>query len=224
MADKARLSYPFSTSDGLMSPFTDVADDLVLWLPPGTKIPIYVYPEITASGELQIKFHNNDYSFVAHVVDTACSILDSTGSIVGSIAWNKDAVIRIKANLLANEALPWVDTYVDPFACVYRNRPILSTVRINGNPVDSPLVVLDADESVITKTTTDGSTSLNLYDTDTSTIGMPITEIIINNVVDGPIKVDVDGKHVWLKSEATCDIRVCTDDSITITEISNDEL
>jgi hypothetical protein len=188
-------------------------------------IPIEVKASLE-SGTLVLDFTDGRYTTIARAKYGYNTLSTPNGRVCGYIRWNPKKVTILVSTLLGNDPQPWGVMYVDPGACVPTAGNAMSSVTVNGE--DSGRAAIEIyvdpdDDSIAWSTGTDGSSKIDLYDT-TYVEDTPITKISINGIaINGPDESGIHN-HVWLKSAAECDIRVITDDVITLTEVSNDRL
>lgn len=222
-----RNIYPFISKNGdINRQFTDAVDDLVLWMPTTCTLPISVSSDIDEYDRLVLYFRDANESLVSSVTDDSVSVVTPDGALAGYIIWNGEHVEMLKSSIFSNNPQPQVDMYVSPSACSYMDITPLSSLYVNGYKTDT--IIGSSDDSVKIERSADNVVRIDLYD-NTYTKDNPITQIIFpgaNEKLPEDVTVVFGDLHgnVWLKSDATCDIRVVTGDNITITEISNDKL
>ena len=221
----SRYEYPFMSADGnAYRVFTDAVDDLVLWISDMYALPVTVTAYID-SVDLKLEFVNNSGITIAYATYGMQDIRNTEGSICGYIIWNVAGCSVLKSALEANDPQPWGVMYVSPSACVPIKIPKMSVITVNNTDNSNNVVYIDnTNDNLKVVEDDNGGLSLNIYSNEYGDIP-PITSIRVIAENDGYTELFTDlNKPVWLLSEAECDVRVVTDDSITITEISNDKL
>ena len=222
-----RYQYPFISSDGSMSMISEAVDDISVWVYPGVKFPLNVTAEIS-NGYLQINITDDMFTYSATAVENSGYLKDPSGSVVGTILWNRPGLAALIANIRANDPQPYTSMYVHPSACSIYQKPRLSVIRINGKPVDGGVVNIGVDggSGVFTKELSDTCRQIHLYGTSIYTSRTPIDTIVFKSKQDKNLDVVIDNisGHVWLYPDPVCDIRVITGDDVLITEVSNDKV
>ena len=215
---KNRYAYPFVTADGKTSPLTEAVSDMVLNVSTTCSLPILVNSYVKED-MLTISFTDATEANVVYAVEGSSIIRDINGTANGIIVWDKYKAKVLKSILKANDPQPWSNTYVIPDLCLPRGPIPLSVVYINGEIVQEDNIVIDYIPINGLSKTPDTSI-LNIYaDIKDNT---PLSCIRIDN---GETTYDISGhkKHIWLKSDAECDLRVVTSGAIHLTEVTNDK-
>lgn len=228
-----RSLYPFYGNDNVPSAVANAVSDLVIWTDPDTVSPPLKVTASLINGLVCINFTDEYNQYIIKAYEGSSDLFTGSGVLSGYIMWDSSGVDSsgvdiLRASLLANDPQPVADLYVHPSACLPRPVPYLSTVSIDGYLIDDVYIEVTVDDSI---TITQESSSsgegaediyVNLY-RNYSSEDPPIHTITIGTEPDNFISVSGDF-HVWLKSDAECDIRVITADGIILTEVSNDSL
>lgn len=214
-----RSSFPFIPSTGERTLVSDAVDDLVVYVLPDTTMPLHVLVGLE-DGYVVLTLCTSDRQTIAICRETSYTLYDLEGRMRGFVDWNKEGLDILRSTLLGNDPQPWYDLYVDTSVCVPYLYPSMSSLSINGTHITDMIINIVTDNTI----TIGEDKSLNLYRV-TPDSEQPITRIVFTNTADGgTYTVDgIDG-HVWIKSDAECDLRVVTGDVITLTEVSNDSI
>lgn len=219
-----RSSYHFISSTGYRTLASDAVDDMVVYVVPGEALPFNVSFDVDAD-TLVMSIQTADMSPVASVKYGDSMITGEGGDIRGFIAWNNHGCTILKSTILANDPQPWDTLYVDPYACVPHKPLSLSAISINGEPLREYDVTISCSKDSTLHVDTDNS--INLY-RDYSGESTGINRVIFNDaegntVLDTGKTTEISG-HIIIKPSAESDIRVVTQDVITITEVTNDNI
>lgn len=216
-----RSSYPFYTSDGKYTPFTQIIDDMVVWVDDTVSLPLQVSGVAVVPGGRDIILTLEDQSkrFTYTMDSRKGYIEDIDRCISGIVKWDNTYVQSVASTLLGMDPIPWSAVYVLPVVCVLGVSSPLSSVYINGNiSMDNPVVIRGDGSNV---RTSNSPTRLNVYQVDESLAEEYINRVVIS-VNGSPDKVyeynDINGT-VILRSDAECNLRVITDNSIHITDM-----
>lgn len=237
---KDRTQYPFISSDGKLSLVSQAVDDISLWVYPGVKMPLIVNAYVD-TGSLKLSINDETFTYSATAHADSGYIKSDSGDIVGTILWNTDGVDILKSTIIGNDPQPYTTLYVNPSACSVYQKPVLSTVRINGDIVDGGIIniLVDNSSGIVSNVIGESGTRLDLYGDSITKVRVPIDTIVFKSREDSDsedsdsgnsgknvavqIIQNIDG-DVWIHPEPGCDIRVITDNSIIITEVSNDRI
>lgn len=220
-----RYDYPFISDNGEQCRLlTDAVDDIVVWISDVKCLPISVVASAD-NGTLSLTFMSNTGSVLAYADTESQVILTVDGILCGYVLWNTDGSAILKSAIIANDPQPWSTVHISPSACMPRSEPKMSAIAVNNVDNDDLIVRIATEDPNIGVSSGDlVGKALNIYSDDYGNAD-PIDKIVFH-AVDNKNTVTIDGinNHVWLKSDAECDIRVVTSDGITLTEISNDKL
>ena len=216
-----RSSYPFISSAGERTLVSDAVDDMVMYVVPGEGMPFIVDANVV-DDMLELSIYTSGMSLVATAHPGSHTIIGPSGDLRGFIVWNEEGCTVLKSTLIANDPQPWATLYIDPFVCVPHKSLSLSSLSINGEHVVEYSVDISVNKYSPVKIDKDGAISLYR---DYSEEATGITGVIFKDS-DGKVLCNGENAkdHVLITTDAESDIRVVTGDTITITEITNDNI
>lgn len=211
-----RIPYPFYTDDGTYRKFLGIINDMSLWVSSDAVFPIRLSDVKPTDTGIRMTLIDASDAHSYTLTSDSGYIHNSDGVLSGLVNWNAGEVVSVSATLKGGDPVPWGNVYVLPIACKVKHSTPLFSVAINGNEIHKSNIKIAGTSNVV-KINKD---SINLYHYDEFLKEQYINTILITSGIKGSpeyssISIHVDGS-VWLRSQATCDIRISTDNGIRI--------